>query len=164
MLSEWDTTSDLRIKSYGIFHGTETFEEHLRRLRPSPFVNEFLRRRCGFIDWSSAMGVHIRRTDNLKSILGSPFESFLEAMRKQAPATFVIATDDGDVRASLIQEFGPRCVFPAYVLSRTTEEGMLHAATDFFALSKCSKILGSVGSSFSEIAARYGDCSLELVV
>ena len=163
VLSEWDTTSDLRIKSYGIFHGTETFEEHLRRLRPSPFVNEFLRRRCGFIDWSSAMGVHIRRTDNLKSILGSPFESFLEAMRKQAPATFVIATDDADVRASLIQEFGPRCVFPAYVLSRTTEEGMLHAATDFFALSKCPKILGSVGSSFSEIAARYGGSTLELV-
>ncbi len=164
VVSEWNGTSDLRIKSYGIFRGSETFEEHLRRLQPSPYVKEVLRRRCGHIDWGSAVGVHIRRTDNLKSILGSPFESFLEKMRKETDALFVVATDDLDIRTSLIQEFGPRCFFPASVLSRQTEEGMLHAATDFFALSKCPKILGSVGSSFSEIAARYGDCSLELVV
>ena len=164
VLSEWDERSDLRIKSYGIFRGSETFEEHLRRLQPSSFVKEFLQRRCGHLDWPSAIGVHIRRTDNLKSILGSPFESFLDTMRKEeATALFVVATDDMTVRASLLQEFGPRCIFPAYVLTRQTEEGMLHAAADFFALSICPRILGSVGSSFSEIAARYGGCRLELM-
>ena len=163
LLSEWNETSDLTIKSYGIFCATDTYDEHLRRLRPSARVKEMLGRRCGSVGWSTAIGVHIRRTDNLKSILGSPLESFLESMRKETECQFVLATDDVSVRQELVNEFGPRIFTPALVLSRKTEEGMVHAVVDFFALSKCSKILGSVGSSFSEIAARYGACTLELV-
>jgi len=159
----WDKTSDIEIKSYGIFYTNERWEEHLRRLRPSPMVKEVLERRTALVDWPTAIGVHIRRTDNKKSIEGSPLESFLKKMREDMESTYVIATDDKEVRKQLEEEFIGRCFFPSFVLSRRTEEGMVHGAADFFALSKCSQIWGSYASSYSEIASRYGNNLLTIV-
>lgn len=158
----WDGRSDLVIKSYGIFYRNDKWETYLRALRPSPSVRELLARRCGSLDWRSVTGVHIRRTDNKKSIEGSPLESFLQRMYDTS-GLLVVATDDQEVRELLVKELGTRCVFPSVALSRRTEEGMISGVTDFFALSKCPTILGSVASSFSEVAAWYGDCHLELV-
>lgn len=162
LIASWDGRSDLCIKSYGIFYRNEKWTPYLRALRPSPYVKDLLNRRCGSVDWNSVIGVHIRRTDNKKSIEGSPLESFFQRMR-EAQGVFVVATDDQEVREMLLKEFGPRCLFPSVALSRRTEEGMISGVTDFFALSKCFKILGSVASSFSEVAAWYGGCELELV-
>jgi hypothetical protein len=159
----WNKESDLVWKSYSIFYTNEKWETHLRNLKASWPVYEFLNRRCRNVNWSTAIGIHIRRTDNKKSIEGSPLESFLTKMRELPDAFFVVATDDLDVKQRIEQEFLGRCVFPAQVLSRRTEEGMLHGVLDFFALSKCSKILGSYWSSFSEIAASYGNIKLTVV-
>jgi hypothetical protein len=115
------------------------------------------------VDWAKAIGVHIRRTDNQKSIEGSPLEGFLQKLRTQSGAFFVIATDDLEVREALAVEFANRCVFPAVVLSRRTEEGMIHGVADFFALTKCSELWGSVASSYTEIAARYGNLAVKLI-
>ena len=163
ILAGWDKTRDLNLKSYGIFYSNETYEDHLRRLKPSSFVKELLSRRTASLDWSTAVGVHIRRTDNWRSILGSPLESFVERLKAEEASLFVVATDDSEVRTLLVSMFGPKVLFPATVLSRMTEEGMIHAVTDFFAVSNCSKLLGSIGSSFSEMAALHGSIPLELV-
>jgi hypothetical protein len=45
-----------------------------------------------------------------------------------------------------------------------TQKGMNDAVLDFMALSRCKKILGSYASSFSELAALYGDLPLEVVI
>lgn len=161
--SSWDTTSDIYIKSYGIFYTNRNWNDHLRHLKPSPFVRQILERRTASVDWPNSIGVHIRRTDNQKSIDGSPLEGFLQKMRNQKDAFFVIATDDIDIRQSLEIEFAKRCVFPAFVLSRRTEEGMIHGVVDFFALANCSELWGSVASSYTEIAARYGNLPFELI-
>jgi len=153
----WKRTSDLNIKSYGIFYSDPTWETVLRSLQPSAQVKQ----RIPAIAWSKAIGIHIRRTDNQKSIEGSPTEWFLNKMRTDTESIYVVATDDTNIRKQLQEEFGSRCIFPASVLSRRSEEGMIHGVADFFCLAKCSRIWGSVGSSFSEIAARYGNSVLE---
>lgn len=158
----WNKTTDLYMKSHGIFYRNEHWETHLRNIRPSRLVKDFLDRRCASVEWSTAIGIHIRRTDNLKSIQMSPLESFMKQMREIPESTFVVATDEQEVKDKLIDEFGDRCVFPALVYSRKSEEGMIQGVADFFALSKCSKIIGSYWSSFSEVAAWYGNSSLEL--
>lgn len=137
---------------------------HLRNLKPSPFVKGFLNRRTEHVDWSRAIGVHIRRTDHKKAIEGSPLESFLRKMRNEPEAFYVVATDDKDVKESLELEFIGRCVFPAITLTRKTEEGMIQGVADFFALSKCTKVWGSYWSSFSELAAKYGKIECEVVL
>jgi len=158
LLSAWNRQSDIVIKSYGIFYKDSSWEDTLRSLRPSPSVRILLERN----DWNRCIGVHIRRTDNKKSIEYSPTDWFVEKMRATPDCTFVVATDDAQLREKIHQEFGSRCFFPATVLSRKSEQGMISGVADFFGLAKCSKIWGSVGSSFSEIAAMYGAIPLEL--
>lgn len=159
----WDKKSDLHWKSYGIFYSDETWTSHLQAIQPSRLVKEFLDRRCSSVDWAKAIGVHIRRTDNKKSIANSPLERFYQKMAEDTTSTYVVATDEPKVREELIAKFGNRCLFPAAVLSRKTEEGMVHGVADFFALANCKEIWGSYASSFSEIAARYGDIDLTVV-
>ena len=158
----WDRKTDLIWKSHGIFYSNSNWEKHLRNLRPSPFVKEFLTRRCSTVNWSNAVGVHIRRTDNKKSIEGSPLESFLNKMSELPDAFFVVATDDKKVKEEIERQYLGRCMFPALVLSRKTEEGMIQGVADFFALTKCTRILGSTASSFTEIAGRYGNIEVEI--
>lgn len=159
----WDQKSDLTIKSYGIFYKNVNWDKYLVALRYTRIVKELLERRCSSVNWSNSIGVHIRRGDNKKSIEGSPLESFLQKMRNNKEAFYVVATDDTKVREQIQLEFADRCVFPAAVLTRKTEEGMIHGVVDFFALSRCTEIWGSYASSFSEIAAKYGGIDLVIV-
>ena len=156
----WDKKSDLYIKSYSIFYSNENYDKHLRNLRPSRQVKEFLDRRCSSVIWNEAIGIHIRRGDHTAAIQNSPTEHFFTIMRKDKETFYVVCTDDMTVRKQMEVEFGDRCVFPALVLTRKSEEGMIQGVADFFALTKCSKIIGSSGSSFCEIAARYGNSEL----
>ena len=159
----WDQTSDLYLKSYAKFYTNEKWETHFRALKPTRLVKEFLERRCAIVPWEKAIGVHIRRGDNKKSIEGSPLENFLQKMRENQEAFYVIATDDTKVKQQIVNEFGDRCVFPAITLSRKTEEGMIHGVADFFALTKCTELWGSYWSSFSEMASVYGNIALTIV-
>ncbi len=154
--STWDKKSNLELKSHGIFYSTKHWETHLRNLKPSRLVKDFLERRCASVPWDSAIGVHIRRGDHKKAIANSPLEKFLEKMRENNEAFYVVATDSEEVRKEIEHEFLDRCMFPAIVLTRRAEEGMIQGVADFFALTKCKEIWGSFGSSFSDIAARYG--------
>jgi hypothetical protein len=126
-------------------------------------VKDFLDRRCASVPWEKTIGVHIRRGDNKKSIEGSPLSSFLQKMETQPSAFFVVCTDDMKTKEKLMIVFGDRCLFPALVLSRKTEEGMIHGVADFFALTKSTQIWGSVHSSFTEMAARYGSIPFDLL-
>jgi hypothetical protein len=163
VFQSWDQKSDLYLKSYSIFYTNDNYEKHLRSIKPSSYVKEFLNRRTSMVYWSKTIGVHIRRGDNKKSIEHSPLESFLIKMREAKDSFFVVATDDNQVKERIMIEFGDRCVFPATALSRRTEEGMIHGVADFFALTKCTEIWGSYWSSFSDIAAKCGSIPLTIV-
>ena len=159
----WDQKSDLHIKSYGIFYRNDNWDKYLRSLKYTRIVKEFLDRRLASVTLQRSIGVHIRRTDNKKSIEGSPLEAFLQKMRDNKDAYYVVATDDTKVREQIQLEFGNHCIFPAIQLTRKTEEGMIQGVADFFALSRCTEIWGSYASSFSELAARYGNIPLTII-
>uniref|UniRef100_A0A6C0BLE5 Glycosyltransferase n=1 Tax=viral metagenome TaxID=1070528 RepID=A0A6C0BLE5_9ZZZZ len=149
----------LQIRSYGHFYQKDPARwlKHLRALRPAePFPE------TKFLD---AVGVHIRRGDHKKAKMFSPIDAFINTMKALPEDTyFVVATDSMPEKTRLIEEFGSaRLWFPATSLSRMTRQGMKSALADFIALSKCKKILGSFDSSFSQIAALYGDVPLEVV-
>ena len=149
----------LQIRSYGHFYQKDPARwlKHLRALRPAEPLPE-----TKFLD---AVGVHIRRGDHKNAKTFSPIDAFIKAMKALPETTyFVVATDSLPEKTRLIEEFGSaRLWFPATSLSRMTRQGMKSALADFIALSNCKKILGSFDSSFSQIAALYGDASLEVV-
>ena len=153
------TERPLQIRSYGHFYQKDPVRwlKYLRALRPTDSV--------AAAPFSAPIGVHIRRGDHTKAKVFSPIDAFVQAMKALPEDTqFVVATDSLSEKTRLLEEFGAaRLFFPATSLSRMTRLGMKSALADFIALSKCKKILGSFDSSFSQIAAMYGDVPLEVV-
>jgi len=154
-----------RLKSYSRFHNSdnERWLDMLRCLKPHP---NFLVRRNQIFGPVGApvVGVHIRRTDNAKSIKFSPSHLFWDAMEACSPDTvFYIATDDPAERREAIRRFGAARILVGYatILGRDTMEGGHQGMLDMYCLSTCSKILGSYWSSFSEMAAAWGNVPLE---
>ena len=112
------------------------------------------------------VGVHIRRTDNAKSIEGSPIESFLQAMAQEVKAhpqaTFFLATDDTAVKEMLCKRFPKRIFTQSEPASRNTLDGMRNAVVDLWCLSRTSRMIGSYWSSFTDAAAELGQIPLTI--
>lgn len=144
---------DRQFVSYAEFHRNdpERWTAHLRNVKfkvKSPICN--------------TIGVHIRRTDNAACIRLAPLDYFIEAMKKEGEANFYLATDCVKTKAIVLDIFGANIISNNFCLYRDTEMGMINAIYDFVSLSQCKKIIGSNASSFSELAARYGNIPLIL--
>jgi hypothetical protein len=151
-----------QIRSYGHFYqkDPERWLRYLRALRP---VKSLIPNHPFFEQ--KAVGVHIRRGDHVKAKTQSTAAAFIKAMDAEPVDTvFVVATDSATERVLFNERYKGRVWFPATSLSRMTQKGMNDAVLDFMALSRCKKILGSYASSFSELAALYGDLPLEVVI
>lgn len=117
---------------------------------------------------ADTVGVHIRRTDHREAIADSPLSAFLEEIQREAgrdsACRFFVATDDRGVEREIFQKFGDRVFFKDNKSwGRRQRDGMLDACVDLWALSRCRKILGSKGSTFGMIAAKWGNCRLDVV-
>lgn len=113
---------------------------------------------------SDTIGVHIRRTDHKDAIAFSSISDFENMMMRELKfcpnSNFYLATDDEDVKHSLIENFGDKIICYSAPLTRESVEGMKAALVDLYCLSKTTKIYGSKGSSYSEIAAELGNIDL----
>lgn len=111
------------------------------------------------------IGVHIRRTDNKASISASPLQVFIDIINKEIHtnnnAMFYIASDDSQVKEKLLKIFGKRIITNFEDTSRNSLNGMKFAVVDLFCLSKTQKIIGSISSSYSQLAADLGDINIE---
>ena len=111
------------------------------------------------------IGVHIRITDNVVSIQSSPLENFTNMMdaeiKKNANTKFYVASDDDEVKENLKSKYPNRIITLMDDTDRNSLEGMKFAVLDLFCLSKTNKIIGSVGSSYSQIAAEIGGIEVE---
>jgi hypothetical protein len=149
------------IKSYGQFYPTSArWLAHLRSFKPK---GNYLNRVKELFGTVKPVGVHIRRTDNLRSILNSPTTSFFDVMDAMPDRVFFIATDDPKEYEAMFTRYPGRIIQRTPLLRRDTLKGIQDAFLDFLALSRCTEIIGSSGSSFSEIAALYGNIPLKII-
>ena len=113
------------------------------------------------------IGVHIRRTDHLQSIVESPLLAFVAAMKLELMAdpgiNFYLATDDLKVETLLINKFPGKIISYKKDYSRATVKGIQDAVVDLYSLANTCKIYGSYFSSFSDIASKIGDIPLIVV-
>ncbi|MGI6223602.1 MAG: hypothetical protein ACOYJG_08330 [Prevotella sp.] len=116
---------------------------------------------------SHTIGLHIRRTDNQRSIENSPlylFEDKIKEELQKNPETCVfLATDDEPTKKTLTDEFPSRIITSGKAAVRGTIEGIQDALAEMYALASCSVIYGSEGSSFSQIAARLKETPLVIL-
>lgn len=107
---------------------------------------------------TNAVGVHIRRTDNISAINNSPIENFIQIMDTEIstnPNTiFYLATDSQLTKKELVKRYGKRIVSLAGVLNRNSIEGMKNAVIDLYCLGNTKKIIGSHSSTYSIMASK----------
>lgn len=114
------------------------------------------------------IGIHIRSTDNIDSIINSPFELFIkkieDELKDNPEATFFLATDNENYQSTLIEKFGSdKIISQVKEFRRDVSNGIKDAVVDLFCLSKTSKIYGSYFSSFSYVAGRIGNVQVEVL-
>lgn len=138
----------LIVTGMGFFPTDDTLFAH--NFRPLPELVQKIEERVASLKVPS-VGLHIRRTDNLRAISESPLEAFISRTRSLAPAHIYAATDDESVKQSLQQAF-PQCVsYSSFAASRSTLCGMQEAVIEMFTLTRTTHFLGSYYSSFSDI-------------
>lgn len=116
----------------------------------------------------STIGIHIRRTDNEMSIKHSPTQLFLRRVREELHANpdakFYFATDDPVEEEQFLSEFGDHIlVYKKHSLDRNDPMAIKDAVIDLYNLSQCRKILASYYSSFSDVAALWGNIKKEVI-
>ncbi|MBR2761843.1 MAG: hypothetical protein IKD66_11820 [Solobacterium sp.] len=157
----------LFLRSYSAFADEEVIRKASSRLKISPKILEHAEENLGGHDGRKTVGVHIRRTDNQRSIQQSPLSLFIDEMKRRKeedPETvFYLATDDLNVRRELSQAGIDYITGQVRSLRRDDPSGIEDAFAEMITLSKCRMILGSYGSTFSYIASLIGDNELRIL-
>ena len=146
------------VQSFGVWY---PYEKNLGFFRPVAEIEKMISFKKSEFG-NECIGVHIRRTDNVKSITESGTDVFIERMQAEIDrnpnVTFFLASDAQHEKDTIINLFGKRIKWNEdSELKRTSKEGMRIAVKDLFLLASCDKIIGSAGSSYSEMAAEIGN-------
>jgi hypothetical protein len=155
------------IQSYSIFH--EEFSSRglvvLRAIKILPYLEAIANGQMTFTNGTNAIGIHIRRTDHLNCIKASPLPAFEAKINELLvnDEKFFLATDEIQVKNRFKELYSTSLITPINTLGRMTKEQQQHGVIDWLLLQKCSKIVASRGSSFSELAAMRAGIVLEVV-
>lgn len=131
----------------------EVYEVRLGKFESKTAYQEFVR--------ANVVGVHIRRGDHSYAIQNNPLEGFAGKMENeliQNPQIyFFLASDGEDAIAYMRGRFGDRIIYNEGArLTRRSKTGMDNAIVELLALSKTGRIIGSFGSTFSDMASYIG--------
>lgn len=126
------------------------------RFKPAGRVAELIMSTAAGLD--RAVGVHVRRGDNVMAQQHSPFHRFIELMREElqedASTRFFVATDEPGCMEELRREFGASVSeYSKRAYSRDDPIAIEDAMVDLYCLGRCRKLIGSYWSSFTDTAA-----------
>lgn len=140
--------------------------QYVQRLRLQPHLQQRVNILSQHFD-EHTIGVHIRRTDHVKAIAESPDNLFEQAMRQalesDPKANFFIASDDPHLRTHLAALFPGRATIQTCRGTRSDLQGMEEGVVDLWTLARCSRIMGSFWSSYSDTAAEIGGIPLTII-
>ncbi len=122
---------------------------------PKPFLQEKINAYRG----DNLIGIHIRRTDNVKSSENSPLYRFIHCMIQEietdSRTRFFVSTDDPQIETHLRNQFQDRIItHTKRSLDRNNPLAIQDAVIDLYSLANCRKLIGSYWSSFTETAGQ----------
>jgi len=159
----YDNTPDYFVKKYSkVFSKLNINPEITQR------VNEFCK------EWENTIGLHVRSWYCRRN---SWYDSSLyefEIDKCDSTAKIFLCTDNADKADYFKNKYGNRIIqYPQnlYTSSHLAESGHnydvadnINAFIDMLLLSKCSKIIGTFGSSFTECAWWFSGCKAKVIV
>lgn len=87
-----------------------------------------------------------------------------ELLRTDPKAKFFLATDDPSEERLFLDKFGESIIIHRKTsLDRNNPRAIRDAVTDLWFLAHCKKIYGSYWSSFSDVAAMWGNIEKEIL-
>lgn len=140
----------------------------LDRFRPVDEINRVIEEVTSSFS-PPTIGIHIRRTDHAISVTESPTSQFVSEMKKEIErnpeAMFFLATDSPEEERRLKSFFpGRNVTYKKSSRDRNDPRAIKDALVDLYCLSRTSKILASLGSSFSRVAAELGRIPFQLIL
>lgn len=156
--SKWCTLSSYQCADlehdYSILKFHRDFETAVDKLYKAYFKDALFEK-------ENVVGVHVRRGDHDYAIKNNPLENFkakMELELQSNPKTvFYLASDGADVIEYMNKEFPGKIIYnKGAALTRKSKSGMENAIIDLLALSKTRSIIGSFGSTFSDMASYIG--------
>lgn len=148
-----DIKKPIHLNSYSRFYESNN---QFKAFRPVPEIREAIDEETKHFN-SETIGVHIRRSDHIRSIQHSTLKGFIQQMDAHLhinPAVnFYLASDDIETKKLLKHRNREKVFTNFYPADRSTTQGMKQAVTELFALANTSKIFGSYLSSFSQTAS-----------
>lgn len=161
----WAKNRRVYLASCVYFH-PQPMEKLFKLFQPIDSLQQEIAKRCADFN-EHTIGIHIRRTDNIASITQSPTELFIKQMEEivehQSDTTFYLATDSEEEKQKLKQVFGERISMSGHAAERNSLQGMQDALVELYTLSRTSRIIGSMQSSYSETAAQIGRIQCEFI-
>lgn len=164
VVEKFCTENEVRIQSYSEFHSELRKERGLTVLRNIRFATELYRE--AELQWriiegsSDRIGVHFRGTDHVKCLRASPISSFFtffDSLHGSPP--LVLVTDEQSVKEEFLSRYGRIVVgITNLELGRRTSRQQKAGVVEWLLLQKCGSIVGSLGSSYSELAALRAGC------
>lgn len=151
-LSSWAATGNPRIRTHSkMLEDASMFTP----FKPTKELQSVIHAHSSRLN--RAVGVHIRRSDNVKASRFSPTNRFIELMHAELasdPTTqFFVATDSPETFDTLQREFGDIVFEHAkQSVDRSDPSAIRDAVVDLYCLASCRKLLGSYWSSFSDTA------------
>jgi hypothetical protein len=154
---------EVRIQSYSEFHPEVWSERGLAILRGIKIVHSLEEEAQAHWNLmggdSDCIGVHFRGTDHSKCLRDSPLTSFFQKLDSLPSAKVFLATDEPGVKGEFIERYGKsRVATTVFDLGRHTKQQQKEGVIEWLLLQKCGQIFGSLGSSYSEIAALRAGC------
>ena len=140
--------------------------DYLRLIAPAPDIAALRAQIFSQIIGRTLIGVHIRAAGT--DPMAAPPAAFWTAMESiitaDPTALFYVASDTQSVREETAMRFPGRTLLGfASLLGRNDPYGSFQDAVDFFCLAGTSKILGTAGSGFGQLAAEYAGIPVEII-
>lgn len=144
------------------------FSQKLNALRPKRSIQAIIERFKRETFSENMIGVHVRRTDNVKSKQVSTDEMFMARMRslldEDPSSRFFLSTDSPATERKLAQACGDKIVsYKKRSRARDDKIGIQDGYIDLRLLGETRRVLGSYWSSFSEMACQFNNIPLEVV-
>lgn len=112
--------------------------------------------------FKNTIGLHIRRTDHLKSIETSTDEKIIQLIdsliMENPNCNFFLSTDCNKTKQNLLKRYkNGITVNQNLTYERNNKKSIQYAVLDLFCISKTERIHGSFFSTFSQVAADIGN-------
>lgn len=143
-----------------------SYDKGIQTFIPTPKILKKLDEASSEFD-ENTVGMHIRRTDSVKSIELSPLNLYEDKMSELISQNInqkvYIATDDPSIENHFKNSYPENVIIYKKTFGRDTLEGIEDAVVELFLLSRTSRIFGSYYSSYSEMASKFGQIPLHVL-